>query len=280
MNRFHLLFALALAFASTLEAREFKVISWNVLYGFNRGKQIDAGRDWLARQQPDVVALQELNDFNEQKLAEVAKGWGHPYSAILKEDGFPVGLTSRTPIEVVSRIREGLWHGCLHARTAGTDFLVIHLCPGVRATRVAEMERLVPVVASILRDKRRLFVLGDFNDKSPRDIDYTNAQKILIERAKPLNLLEGHFSGAVVAGFMDAGLVDSAAPLPANFSVPTRMKPHADTAAEQAMFMQRIDLVLTDPATAAEVRTVHTSQDEILSTISDHYPVIHSSERD
>lgn len=279
MRRFILSVALGILSLSCLQAREFKVISWNVLYGFNHGKEIAAGSEWLRKQAPDVVALQELNGFDEVKLAEVAKAWGHPYSAILKKDGFPVGLTSKTPIEVVARIREGLWHGCLHARTADTDFMVIHLCPHTRATREQEMKILAPLAAKLLSEKRRLYALGDFNDKSPRDIRYTNAQKILIKRAKPTNLLNGVFDAGVVAGFMDAGLVDSAAPLPANFSVPTRMKPHADTPVEQAKFMQRIDLILTDPATAASVRTVHVSQDEVLDSVSDHYPVIHSSER-
>ncbi len=277
-----LLFLLALLctpFLATLRAAEFKVISWNVLYGFNHGQEIDAGAEWLAKQAPDVVALQELNGFDEAKLAEVAKRWGHAHSAILKKDGFPVGLTSREPVEVVARIREGLWHGCLHARTAGRDFLVIHLCPGVRATREKEMKLLVPVVEKLLAEKRPLYALGDFNDRSPSDIGYINSQKLLIRRAKPDNLLNGLYHGGVVGGFLDAGLVDSAAPLPANFSVPTRMKSKADTAAEQARLMQRIDFIFTDATTAAAVKTVHVSHDEVLDRVSDHYPVIHSSER-
>lgn len=268
-----------LAGAGSLLAAEFKVISWNVLYGFNHGTRVTEGQEWLRKQQPDVVALQELNGFDEKKLAETALAWGHTHSAILKMDGFPVGLTSKTPIEVVSKIREGLWHGCLHARTADTDFLVIHLCPGILDTRRKEAEILAPVVRDILGQKRRLFALGDFNDKSPLDIEFTNAQEILLTTAKPTNLKDGKYSAEVVGAIMEAGLVDSAAPLPANFSVPTRIKPHADTAVEQVKFLQRIDLILTDPETAKAVRTVHVSQDEVLNGISDHYPVIHSSER-
>jgi endonuclease/exonuclease/phosphatase family metal-dependent hydrolase len=267
------------AITSAMPAAEFKVISWNVLYGFNHGSRVTEGQEWLRKQQPDVVALQELNGFDEKKLAETALAWGHPHSAILKTDGFPVGLTSKTPITVVSRIREGLWHGCLHARTEGTDFLVIHLRPGDLTFRRQEVEILAPLVRALLGEHRRLFALGDFNDKSPLDIEFTNAQEILLTTAKPGNLKDGKYSAEVVGGFMAAGLVDSAAPLPANFSVPTRMKPHADTAVEQAKFLQRIDLILSDPETAKAVRTVHVSQDEVLNGISDHYPVIHSSER-
>lgn len=259
-------------------AAEFKVISWNVLYGFNHGSRIAEGQEWLRKQQPDVVALQELNGFDEKKLAATAEAWGHPYSLILKTDGFPVGLTSKTPIALQSRIRDGLWHGCLHARTAGRDFLVIHLCPHDQSVRKREMEILTPLVKSLLAEKRSLFALGDFNDKSPLDIEFTNAQQILLSNAKPTNLKDGKFSSEVVGGFMEAGLVDSAAPLPANFSVPTRIKPHADSAVKQAHYLQRIDLVLTDRKTAEEVRTVHVSQDGVLNLISDHYPVIHSSE--
>ncbi len=277
--RYGIAIGIALMGCLPAAAKEFKVISWNVLYGFNRGERITEGAEWLRKQQPDVVALQELNGFDEKKLAETSAIWGHGHSAILKLDGFPVGLTSRTPITVVEKIRDGLWHGCLHARTADTDFLVIHLCPHDRTVRVREMEKLVPVVKGLLAENRRLFALGDFNDKSPLDITFTNAQQILIESAKPTNLTGGKFSAQVVGGFMDAGLVDSCAPLPANFSVPTRIKPHAADPIEQARYLQRIDLILTDPRTAAEVRTVHTSQDAVLNSISDHYPVIHSSER-
>jgi len=260
-------------------AAEFKVISWNVLYGFNKGTKIAEGQEWLRRQQPDVVALQELNGFTEEKLAQTAAAWGHGHSALLKTDGFPVGLTSRTPITVVSKIRDGLWHGCLHVRTADTDFMVIHLCPHTQSVRKGEMELLAPLAKRLLGEGRRVFALGDFNDKSPLDIEFTNAQEILIQSAKPTNLVGGKFSSEVVGGFMAAGLVDSAAPLPANFSVPTRMKPHADTPVEQVKYLQRIDLILTDKETARAVRTAHVSQDAVLDGISDHYPVIHSSER-
>lgn len=260
-------------------AAEFKVISWNVLYGFNKHTRIIEGQEWLRKQQPDVVALQELNGFDEKKLAKIAAGWGHPYSAIMKTDGFPVGLTSLTPITVISKIHEGLWHGCLHARTADTDFLVIHLCPHEQKVRAKEMGILTPLVQQILAEKRRLFTLGDFNDKSPLDIEFTNDQPLLISGAKPANLKDGKFSAEVVAGFMESGLIDSAAPLPANFTVPTRMKPHADTAVKQVQYLQRIDLILTDKETARETRTIHVSQDEVLNLVSDHYPVIHSSER-
>src|SRR5690606_18373497 len=102
---------------------------------------------------------------------------------------------------------------------------------------------------------------------SPLDIEFTNAQEILLKGAKPANLRDGKYSAEVVAAIMAPGLVDSAAPLPANFSVPTRMKPHADTAVEQAKYLQRIDLVLTDAETAKAVRTVHVSQDKVLNGI-------------
>ena len=77
------------------------IMSYNVLYGFDKGKGLDAGARWIAKQRPDVLALQELNGFTPAKLAEAARRWGHEHAVILKEDGFPVGLTSRFPIEVI-----------------------------------------------------------------------------------------------------------------------------------------------------------------------------------
>ncbi len=145
--------------------------------------------------------------------------------------------------------------------------------------RGREMTLLAPVVEALLHEKRRVFVLGDFNDRSPRDLEYINQQPLLMENAKPGNLFNGSYDSAVVGGFLNAGLRDASAPLPANFSVPSQIKPHANTAGKQAKVMQRIDFILTDPDTADEVLSAYTAHDEILNRVSDHYPIIHISDR-
>src|SRR6056297_2635134 len=79
---------------------ELKVITHNVWYGFTKKGQPrhDQWLQWMAAQQPDVVALQELNGYTAEKLATDANSWGHSHSVLLKEEGFPTGITSRYPI--------------------------------------------------------------------------------------------------------------------------------------------------------------------------------------
>ena len=112
------------------ETNTIKVISYNIWNGFEK----DAARqalftEWINQQKPDIVALEELVGINEKDLSALAASYGHPYVAIVKEEGYPVGLTSRKPIDVVKKQVEGFWHGMLHAQTYGLDIIVTHLSP-------------------------------------------------------------------------------------------------------------------------------------------------------
>ncbi len=45
-----------------------KVISWNVLYGFNHQKAVSQAVDWIKYQDPDIIAFQELNGYTGETL--------------------------------------------------------------------------------------------------------------------------------------------------------------------------------------------------------------------
>ncbi len=109
----------------------FSVLSYNIWNGFDWGKDTlrhEKTVAWVKSQNPDVVAFQELCGYTDEKLKGDAKSWGHPYSILLKTDGYPVGLTSRKPIQLKEKAREGLWHGMLHCETFGIDFSLF-TCP-------------------------------------------------------------------------------------------------------------------------------------------------------
>lgn len=83
-----------------------KIISYNIMEGFGRGEDKDRMARftaWVKEQSPDVLALNELCGFTEAKLKALAASYGHPYVAIVKEKGYPVGLTSKTPLKVIDR---------------------------------------------------------------------------------------------------------------------------------------------------------------------------------
>ena len=86
-----------------------RVISYNIWNGFEH----DASRranfiDWIKGQQPDILAITELVGFTEKNLGQLASEYGHKYYAIVKEEGYPVGITSNKPITVVKKQVEDL----------------------------------------------------------------------------------------------------------------------------------------------------------------------------
>ena len=120
-----------------------RVISYNIWNGFEH----DASRranfiDWIKGQQPDILAITELVGFTEKNLGQLASEYGHKYYAIVKEEGYPVGITSNKPITVVKKQVEDFWHGMLHVKTYGLDIIVTHLSPHDWKFRLKEAQML------------------------------------------------------------------------------------------------------------------------------------------
>ena len=67
---------------------QLKVMTYNVLTGFDWNQDSTRGTElikWVNEQKPDVLALQEMNGFTDERLAIFAKKWGHDYSAFEKD---------------------------------------------------------------------------------------------------------------------------------------------------------------------------------------------------
>lgn len=285
-----LLFCFAAAGLLPLHAEEqaparLRVLTYNIWNGFEgdtlrRAKFIA----FMQREAPDVVSLDELVGFTAEGLAELARAYGHPYSAIVKEEGYPVGLTSRYPIEVVSRRVDGFWHGFLHARTAGLDCLLTHLSPFEWRFRWQEAQQITAYV----REQRleRYVLMGDLNAASPLDADALAEKDSLLadERAWDAaqehyrNLRDGRFDFSVLSLFLAEGMEDAVGRLvhPAlrRVTFPTAFlygKPWGDRQATDRQ--RRLDYILLSPALMPHCvgAEVHNGAD--LEGISDHYPV-------
>ena len=257
-----------------------KAITWNVWNGFHQHTQVDAAVKWIKEQQPDVVALQELVGFDASDLAAVAARWGHPHSLICKEGGYPVGLTSNQPIELIERRTEGMHHGFLHARCADIDWFVVHLHPGDWAFRHREATTLAKAIAPSIQAGRRVCVLGDFNAHSSRDAVHLSGQELLRQARDIGGQLRDHqFDFTVMQVFADLTLVDvcdlrlAEHPHRAG-TYPTTVLDHASTAKSQPQWIERIDYVLLDPNTAGACLTVELPRGGALEVVSDHYPII------
>ena len=168
-----------------------RVVTYNILVGFDDygigdpylcgAQRRVAATTWLAAQHPDVVALQELNGYTEERLRREARGWGHDYAVMVKENGYPIGLTSNRPIEVVERRVAGLHHGILHCRTHGTDFIAVHVVPSPGVERkLGELGQAAAMFRAAVAAGRDAMVLGDFNCIASTDVDRYSA--VAIER--------------------------------------------------------------------------------------------------
>lgn len=285
ISLFFLLFTFSFkGIAQDTNQQTLKVISYNIWNGFEK----DAARrarfvDWMNEQKPQIVALEELVGFTEKDLSELAASYGHPYVAIIKEEGYPVGLTSLQPIRVIKKQVEGFWHGMLHAQTYGLDIIVTHLSPFEWSYRLKE----ATAITQYIRENKlnECLVMGDFNAYSPFDADevetHTELRKNMLgwDKKHPEygNMRGEQFDYSVLSQFLSIGFAD-----PVKMFAPAnkRMSYPAATLYEWQwgdprlkMLGERLDYILVSPSLAPRCvhASVHNGKD--LEGISDHYPV-------
>lgn len=257
-----------------------KIISHNVWYGFTKvPERKEIWTAWMKTQDPDIVSLQELNEYTPEKLAEDAKNYGHDYSVLLKEDGFPTGITSRYPVDDIIKIREGFHHGLLRVRIKQIYFYVIHLHPSNRQARKQEIKLILRNIEELPAGSE-IILAGDFNTFSPLDsIYYTHG------RLEPFfndrdslygekNLNNGSLDYTVIREVMDFGLID----LEANWrtssyafsgTFPTLVKTegqHGD--------QRRLDYFFASKSLADKVTTAKIIASDTSLILSDHLPIV------
>lgn len=271
--------------AQAPSAKPLHVIEYNIWNGFEK----DAARrarfvDWMKRQQPDIAGLTELVGFKRADLAALAKEYGHPYSAIVKEEGYPVGVTSRCPIEVVSKQVAGFWHGMLHVRTCGLDVIVTHLSPFEWKYRLGEAEKIVSYIEENGLDS--CLVMGDFNAYSPFDAAEVESHIKLKENMSKWdasqktyrNMRGQHFDYSVLSRFLSTGMADPCRmyvkPAAARMTFPTAFLYEWDwDDARLPALRERLDYILISPALVPGCVGAEVYNGRETEGISDHYPV-------
>jgi exodeoxyribonuclease-3 len=261
-------------------SRNLRIITYNVWYGFS--KVPERKKTWIAwmnEQHPDIVALQELNGYTDQKLAEDAKSYGHSYSALLKEEGFPTGITSRFPIEDIQRIREGFHHGLMRVRIQDIYIYVIHLHPSNWETRKAEINQIIQNIKELPPDSK-VILAGDFNTFSPLDsVYYVHARlepffndRDLVYKEKNLN--NGKLEYSVIQEVLDFGLIDLEASMrdsSYNFhgSFPTLIEKEGEDGDQR-----RLDYIFASKNLANKVTRASIITTDTTFVLSDHLPVL------
>lgn len=259
-----------------------RIISYNVFNGFNWGKDEDRKNrfiEWVKQSDPEILALQELCGFTQESLTELAGQWGHSYAVIVKENGYPVGITSKRPISVKNKILENCGHGLLHVKTYGLDVLVTHLNPGDTKKRRMEAETITNYIREHKLDT--CLLMGDMNAHSPFDADYmenTSTELLMKYGGKSsTNLLEGNFDYSVIARFLSFPLIDVCQ----KFTEPTRrisfptpiLMSISRNEDIRKRVGERLDYIFVTPYVLRLVVDAFIYNDSDNDYLSDHYPV-------
>jgi exodeoxyribonuclease-3 len=278
------LFCLSLILTASVCAEPLQVMTYNVWLGFNKKQTLPAGIEWIAAQNINVLALQELKGFNQQRLADAAKQWGHDYSVIFdRKGGFPQGLTSKTPIEKFAQIQpEGnpSLRGTLHCKTAGIHFFVVHFDPRNYLNRQKEVAAVAAALQPLLAADEKVIVLGDFNAHSIADKEFLEEQTVLLEKWRAKEAEEkshrafnkaGELDYSVLQALFDVGMIDPAETPQSTF--PSRLNFPDTPQAEFEGLQQRLDFILVSENLQAGSETEY-PRAAALDTISDHYPLL------
>jgi len=279
---------LSLHLVSAQEKKSIKVISYNIWNGFDWGKDIDRKTefiDWVNTQNPDVFALQELCGYTQEQLLEDAKKWGHSYAEILKTSGYPVGITSKEPIEVKEKILEDMHHGALHCKVYGIDIFVIHFSPFSHQKRRQEARIILDKLSQLGPGQNKYLVLGDFNALSPFDADLYRDRKWLLEDKRASekehehvrNLMDGELEYGVIGSLLGFPLIDVVQRFTTTWedrlSCPTQIfetepgqGPHKNAT--------RIDFILSSPFLAKKCVNARVLNKKETFYLSDHYPIL------
>jgi endonuclease/exonuclease/phosphatase family metal-dependent hydrolase len=277
-----LLICLSLFSLRTAGAEPLRILTYNVLYGFNHGRAPEIGAKWIDEQKPDIVALQELNSFKQGTLEKISKNWNHKYAVILKEKGFPVGLTANSEITIIEKRLDGMWHGYLHCKVKGIHLFVVHLSPSQHAFRMKEAKLLSEKAKPLLAAGESVLILGDFNCNSPLDRKWLNArpkdEEAIDEKTTQRRAGNADPDYAVMSQFLALGLIDlvharqPGAELQRG-TFATRLLPQYRTDEQRKDKTWRIDFILADPTLAKRCSSARIPRDKEVDLISDHYPV-------
>ena len=271
------------AFASLEEAKDLKIISYNVYNGMkldeSEGKQKFI--DWAKMQDADIIAWQEMNFFTREKLENFAASYGHNYAVLLKESPddpafFPVAITSKYPIVNVNKVVDNLWHGALYADVGKYHFVITHMNPFWTSKRIDEINLIIDSIKYSTDPKGKWIIAGDLNSFSPADKTEYDNSKLLEDikdkqKKRPIldNLVNGQLSYTVQQNLLDAGYIDA---------LKLKNKQFISTAPTKVFYDQastplRYDYIYVSPKLKKDVIDVKVLKDEFTDTYSDHYPV-------
>lgn len=266
------------------QEKTLKLISYNVYWGMRQDSTENKSKfaEWIKTQDPDILALQEMNGFTQRKLQEFAESYGHPYAILVKEpepDGsisFPVAITSKYPIINVQRVVDNMIHGLIIAEIEGKHFMVTHFHPFSAVRRGCEIDIMLATAQS-KSPQNKWLIMGDLNSVSPLDKEEYNNGLVLNHiredmKKKPhnQNLINNELDYSVQQKLLDAGFVDTFKFFHPRFeaSAPTKLF------YDQSKFPLRYDYLYVSGNMKNDLVKCEIIKDAFTDIYSDHYPVL------
>ncbi len=225
----------------------YKVMNYNVWNGLKEDYRRKSFENFMNIINVDVVAYQELCGYTPKKLKELANTYGHSNSVLLKKTGYPVGITSKHNIEVINKKTFGYWHGFLHIKIKGIDYIVVHLSPKSEKYRLKEAKKILGYIEN--NCSKNCIVLGDFNSQSPVDKKTDNEYE-------------------VIKLFLNNDFFDSMEKGEFKHTYPTKINN------DSSVTKERIDFQLVSKCINEKIVSAKIINDELNDVISDHYPVL------
>lgn len=259
-----------------------KILSYNVLYGLQKDsvKNVERYKQLINELQPDMVATQEMNGWTQKTLEELAKSYGHPYALQSKETGFPVALTSKTPLVNFKKVTENMWHSYIYAKVRDIHVFVIHFSPFSYQKRLEEVANIIAQAAELPANEP-ILIMGDFNALAASDSGHYGETLLQSMRTREENyvhihnLNNGQIDYSVLNTLEKAGFYDSYKLLNKTFtgSLPTYKDGNGKIKQTNSVIPRRIDYMWCNAAAAKRLKVSTILKNALTHYISDHYPV-------
>ncbi|MFH1175017.1 MAG: endonuclease/exonuclease/phosphatase family protein [archaeon] len=237
-----------------------KLLTYNILDGGR--ERTDILQRIITGQQPDIVALQEANNFSPEQLAAWKTALGMQHYILARggeqtENGtYDVVLFSKHPLHEVKalKLRNAAAFGAI---TYNKELCIgsVHLSPYTEDDRKSELEQIL----SAITQYKNCILLGDFNSLSHTD-DYGNSWKNWSERRKKRFMTNGRIRHTITNMLAKHGFVD----------VGNHLHNHDLTYREQV----RIDYVFVTKPLLPDVKAITVLKHADTAKASDHYPIV------
>lgn len=271
---------------SSFSQESFRILSYNTYEGFQDSSALKQQFISLVDNlNPDVVAFQELNSFTEEILSDFARTYNHPYSAILADKGYYVGLTAKKPIRDIQRVRDGFKLGYIYGKVGEYHFFVLHLDPHSFKDRKRELN-IILTHASKLPKGEPVLLMGDFNGLSTVDsaiysqdnrIDYAKKFRYGLDDGIS-NFDNGKFDYSVISTIRESGLFDTYELVGKSFTPSTNPIVNKVLKADIRLSPSgggpcRIDYIWVNKPLKKKVKRFEIINNAITKELSDHFPL-------